>query len=609
MVFINSNKETLSFDIKGESWNDIEEIRNILIDIPCIDKNYGNLSCDFSEVQELQAWLDFFAIEYSLSEEARIDCASFLVFDRETEFFRGETFDTSILAETAVPYNYQLEAINWQIKRSRIYNSFDAGLGKSFISIATSGHWYKTNKVDSLIVITQNGGLLYHWKKEILLFLNLFKDEDIAIIDNSTKKRPFAEFRDKKILIIPEHLVADIFYSYSKNADKKKKSKWTRWKNYVDIQKEWNKTSTCLLIDEAHSAKNPKAQKTKALLNHISTFNYRLFLSATPAINGFEDWFYQLFLLDKGILNMHPGAARIFVADAMGKKIGKNFIRNIIAKYNSNRVEQIKEKLKYNVIFKHKSEIPEMKTVQIIEPVFFQMPPLQRQLYENVFEEEMMKIEYKKEKITFRNIYTKFPYALQVIDNPFLLTDKIVQPKVTQILGKWKLEFDPRIVWLDKYIDEQIRVLGNKVIIFDTHPLTLDQLAKRYQDLAPLKLVGGMTAEEKSVAQEKFNKVKDSNYLILCSFQAASTGINLQEGGNIIIMWSLPQDATLYRQALDRTYRINSTKDSIVKLCVMDGTFDVIRYNRNRNRTELNDTFLNKSLSSVKLRQLLEGIM
>ena len=51
----------------------------------------------------------------------------------------------------------------------------DAGLGKSFINIAVASQRYKEGKIDGLIIIVPNG-LNYHWKKEILNFVNVFKE-------------------------------------------------------------------------------------------------------------------------------------------------------------------------------------------------------------------------------------------------------------------------------------------------------------------------------------------------------------------------------------------------------------------------------------------------
>lgn len=602
-IELSNNKEYLLLKVTGDSWSDIQEDIESLSIIPIVtfDKySYKSHIAYVEDFAELLAWLDFKGLEYTHSLDIPIK------YHRETEFFRNSEFDDSIFNDNIKPYKYQLELLKWQIKRNRFYNTGEPGIGKSFLTIATISHWFKKQLIDSIILVVQNGSLLYHWKKEILLFSNVFKETDIEILHNTTKVKPFEKLKDKKIIIIPDHLFSKVLYSYRPDSHKVKQSKNIKWKTWCNVPEVWDKKSIAIVLDEAHGFKNPKSQKYKSLEKHIEFFKFRIMLSATPAINGFEDWLSQLYLLDKGILEVHPTVAYIKIADSIGNS--KNPLA--INKYNTYEIDKIKEQLKFNVISRKKSELEEMKTKQIIDTVYFEMTELQKQIYHRVFEEEnIQRIHLKGNKVEIKQILAKFPYTLQVIDNPLLLKNKLIHNDINKLLEKWKFENDNRIKWLDIYLKEQIETLNKKVVIFDTHPLTIELLAKHYSNYFPLKLISGTTAEEKAKIVDQFNDLSDKHKLIICSYQVASTGINLQKGSNILVLYTLPQDVTLYRQALDRTYRITSIHDSIVKCCVIDNTFDIIRYRRCINRTELNDNYINSYLSVEELDKLLLGIL
>lgn len=548
--------------------------------------------------------------EYKLSPKAEEELNKFisLQFPKETQFFRSEVFNDIILTPDTQPFNFQKEIIDWQISRSRSYNSSAPGLGKSFMTIATTGHWFSKNKIDGIFVIVPNG-LSYHWEKEYLSFLNLFQERDIIIINNSNKNRIFESNTDKKIIITPNHIVADIFASY-RFQEKKKKMSNLRWdKSYVDVLKAWNKKSIALVSDEHHGFKNPTALKTKVLKAHLKYFSYRIFLTATPAINAFEDWFNQLEMLDPGILKMDTATARVFVA----KELGDRFNPNAIVSYDEEKVQQIKSLLKLNVIRKNKADLPEMKTKQIVSPVYFALSPQQKILSDAIYNYYSSRMEEDENTgaISYKEIFIKFPYAVQVLDNVCLLQGKLKLDKTfDSLLNKWKFEDDPRIEWLDDFLKYKIEQLNEKVVLYDIHPLTLQQLKDRYSKYDPLLISGAESLDEKQKQQIQnlFNDKSNSHKLLLLSFATSSSGLNLQYGGNTIIMLTLPSDATLYRQALDRQFRINSEKDSEVKICVFDKSFDIVRYNRCINRAELNDTFLTKKFSKEELSNLLHGI-
>jgi ATP-dependent DNA helicase len=488
------------------------------------------------------------------------------------------------------------------------------GLGKSIMSIFTFSQLYKEGKIDSIFLVSKNG-LSYHWLREILMFSNVFKKEDILLVNNENKKKVFTENKDKKIIITPNHLLADIFVSYRKKQkkfdEKKKKLKRInnsdrRWgRKYFSIKNEWDKKSIQLIVDEAHCFKNSNSTMSKSLECFISEFDYRGFLSGTPSINRFEEFYFQMKLLDPYIFNQTEGSFLISIA----KRIGDPFNPWAIQSYNEQKILEYKDRLKMNCLKMVKEDLPEMKTRRIIKKVFVELNPIQKQIYDYYSNQETTENKANNRKITRENIFRYFMKVCQTVDNTLLLEAKSRNDYINKLLSRYDFSDDPRLEYLDEYLKESIEDQNEKVVIFDTHPLTLDMLEERYYKYKPITIHGSKntTEQERQTAQDIFNDKNSECKLILLSSLTSSTGINLQKGSHKVVFFTTPWNTTDYRQALDRTYRITSEKDTIVVILVFAETIDEVRVERNLNRTEFNDTYLNKELNEEDISRLLNG--
>lgn len=529
---------------------------------------------------------------------------------RKTRFFRGEQFDIAVLKAGVKPYEFQLEDIQWMVSRSRCYNANDPGLGKTFETIATISHWYKKGLIDSVFFLVKNG-LSYHWKKEILEFSAVFKESDIHILSNEDKERAFTKFKDKAILILPNHLVADVYASYRSDQGKKKGKRMSRrnmrWSTpNFSIKESWRKDKPAIVLDEAHEFRHSDTAKYKSLMSQLDEFDFRIECSATPAINSFEDWYTQMAIIDEGILGMTEYEFLLYISTNIGDKYSPYRIQE----YDPEKVEEVKQKIRHYVTKKIKADLPEMKAKQIVRPIYFEMTPAQKHLYELIWQwRGLTKQEIDGDKITLKNIFVKFPYTVQVVENPCLLEGKIFTPAIAKLIDKWSFGQDPRLTYLDGLLKEHIEEMNEKIVIFDTHPKTLNQLAERYAHYNPLVIHGETEDDEaaRNHKEELFNDLGSPHKIFLLSALTSSAGINLQKGSNRVIFFTQPSDSLLFRQAMERTHRITSERDTIVEVLVLDKTFDVLRLERNLNRVEFNDTFLNKPLTLDEIEHLLNG--
>lgn len=509
------------------------------------------------------------------------------LIESETDYFRREVFNESILKQK--PYNYQREDIDWLIKKSRNFIASDPGTGKTFEAISWFSHLRKQNKIKGIFVIVKNI-LQYHWFREILEYSNLFSENEIGIVDNKNKHN-FLENEIPYVIIIPNHapVLSTFVESNEKNISK--------LKDY------------CLVIDEVHEFSNYESKRTKSLENIIHLFQFRLFLSATPALNDYSKWFTLMRLLDKGIIQHNSLLG--FSLD-VGKFIGDKFNPFKVLSYNKERVQYYNQLFRGWVIKRIKSELPEMKTKQLIKPIWFQLSNKHKAIVNLVKELELEKVDLKT--LTYSTIQNNFPYMVMALENPELLKTKIketdrdlfYQP-LKKLLDSWKMDDHNKVIYLDEYLKEKIEVENQKIIVYDTHPVTLNQLSERYSKYNPTMIHGELklSNEDRQKIIDDFNNPKSKTKLLLLNVQSASSGLSLNKGGcKIIIFFTLSFDSILTRQGFDRVFRINSIEDSYVELLTFDKSLDAIRLKKTLNRIEFNDGMFSNEINLDELLKI-----
>jgi hypothetical protein len=328
-------------------------------------------------------------------------------------------------------------------------------------------------------------------------------------------------------------------------------------------------------------------------------------LSATPAINGFEDWYSQMNILDNSIIPLSENKFKMDIA----RTIGTDYDPYKITSYKPERLKEYVNSFKVWVTKRIKSELPEMKTKQFIKPIYFEMSDTHIKLYNIVREVYIKKAKEEGGTIQYKDIENKYPYLMMVIDNPSLLVSRIKEESDTafkildNLLNKWKLEDYNKLDYLDDFLKDKIENQNEKVIIFDTHPLTLDQVYDRYKSYNPLIIHGRLkqSNEERQNIVDLFNDKDSKNKLILLNVQTGGTGLNLQKSCNTIIYYNLPYDTTLTRQSLDRTYRITSTRDSFVEILCYGKSFDEIRMKKNLKRIDDNDYIFKNDTEEINI--------
>jgi len=259
LIIIHYNKEDEQFELSfGEPKMSSEEFNEIIVTFKQMYFTYNPKTYKWSfprdrideiiqQFEKLKYEYIFTPYSFEIVEEVKAS------YKRESKFFRFKQFKNIYTPEGIVPYEFQKDAINWVLKRNACLNSMDTGTGKSFITIQVISQLFDEGAIDGLLLILPNG-LSYHWAREFLMFSNKFKEDDFQFITNENKFQPFANYKDKKIIMVSGHLLHSVLLSYKKGYKFGDSAKKIRWKDgaYCNIKEEWNKANLAIVIDESH---------------------------------------------------------------------------------------------------------------------------------------------------------------------------------------------------------------------------------------------------------------------------------------------------------------------------------------------------------------------
>ena len=320
-----------------------------------------------------------------------------------------------------------------------------------------------------------------------------------------------------------------------------------------------------IILDEAHTIKNPSTETAKAM--KIIPAKHRLALTGTPIQNSPDElWALFDFLMPKYLKSR--------------EKFREEYTSNL--RQNSSNFNETAEKLKSRIhpfILRRLKEdvakdLPEK--IQIERPV--ELSKKQVALYKQFtksedfrkLEDEIDKKGVKRSGIMILQIYS----ALRNLCNhPNIIThpqDYLRDPKL-QDSGKLEML---------KELLEEIESGGHRALLFCQSTRMLDIIEYFYKqwNYNYLRLDGSTSQGSRSKYVDEFNENKN----ILCfliSTKAGGTGLNLT-GADTVIFYDHDWNPANDKQAQDRAYRIGQTKNVSVYKLVSKGTIEEKIINR-----------------------------
>ena len=302
-----------------------------------------------------------------------------------------------------------------------------------------------------------------------------------------------------------------------------------------------------VVIDELSSFKSPSSQRFKALRRNRPLINRIIGLTGTPTPNGLMDLWSQIYLLDQG--------------ERLGKTITGYRERYFTAGARSGYVvyDWKQKKESEEAVFTKISDI----CVSMKSEDWLELPERIDRVVP-VKLDESSKAKYRQLE---RDLLLPMVDADIVADSAAVLSNKLLQLANGAAYDENKGIREIHSAKIDALEDILEAANGHPVLLFYAYQHDLGRIKQRFSQARTLrKGAEGI----KDIADWNSGKIS----LLAVHPGSAGHGLNLQDGGSIIVWFGLTWSLELYQQANARLHRQGQKKSVIIHHLVAEGTID-----------------------------------
>lgn len=422
-------------------------------------------------------------------------------------------------------HDYQKRMVEHILENKYCGIFLDMGLGKTVITLtALEFMMYSEASISKILVIAPLKVADIVWEKEIKEWSHLKHITYSKVLGTPAQR--------KKAL----NVQADIYIINRENVC------WL-----VDLY-ENDFPFDVVVIDELSSFKNHKVKRFRALKLVRSKIKRIIGLTGTPASNGLEDLWSQLYLLDRGErLGRFLGAYRREYFSCVSLNLWRN--NRTIFKYTPKQgsKEVIFKKIGDICVSMRSKDYIKLPTV-ISKDIKIPLTPEELNSYMVFEEEQVLDLIESNKTIKMQSFTNKLSqYA-----------NGAVYDKNKEVL----YVHDHKLDVLEEIIDCAAK---QPVLVFYNFIHDYKRIIKRCKKYEPRKL-----ETAKDIEDWNAGKIK----VLLAHPASCGHGLNLQTGGNIIIWFGLTWSLELYQQANARLIRQGQIKNVIVHHLIAKGTVD-----------------------------------
>lgn len=418
------------------------------------------------------------------------------------------------------PHEYQRFCIERLLEKPATGLFLKPGMGKTSIALTAADRLlYDSFDVDKALVIAPLRVAEDTWSRESAKWDHL-QHLRISKVLGSEKQRRAALAAD-----------ADIYVINRENVDWLVKLYGMRWPFEL------------VIIDELSNFRSPSSRRFRALKRIRPLVKYVWGLTGTPRPRNLLDLWAQIYLLDQGARlgktftgfrgrYFDPGRRNGYVIYDWTPKPGAE-----------ETVYQLITDLCVSMDARDYLDMPEL--VQVSRSVI--LPPEARELYEQMERTTLLSLEGK------------------VIDAG---TAAAVNGKLLQIAGgavydEEHTAHELHTAKLDVLEDVLEEAGGEPVLLAYRYQHERDRILERFPQAVQLR-------DEKDIAAWNRGEIP----LLLAHPASAGHGLNLQDGGHIIVWYGPTYDQELFEQFTDRLYRQGQRQTTVVICLIAMGTVD-----------------------------------
>ncbi len=420
-----------------------------------------------------------------------------------------------------IPHDYQAFCIDYLLNHPAAGLFLKPGMGKTSTSLTAAERlMYDRFEVSKVLVIAPLRVAEDTWSRESQKWDHL-RHLRISKVLGSEKERLAALSVEADVYCINRENVPWLVKHYSLN--------WP---------------FEAVIVDESSSFRNPSAQRFKALRKVRPLIRYIWELTGTPRPRSLLDLWAQIYLLDRGERlgkTMTEYKNRYFVPGRRNGYVVYEWIPRPGAE------EEIYAKISdicVSMEAKDYLDLPELVTTPRVVP----LSPEVRELYEQMEREAVLEL------------------PEEVIDAG---SAAAVNGKLLQIAGGAVYDEDHGVhelhtAKLDVLEDIMEEANGEPVLVAYWYKHEKERIMARFPQAVPLK-------DSETIAAWNRGEIP----MLLVHPAGAGHGLNLQEGGHIVVWFGPTYDGELNEQLIDRLYRQGQQETTSVIYLVAEGTVDL----------------------------------
>jgi superfamily II DNA or RNA helicase len=448
--------------------------------------------------------------------------------------------------------DYQHEGVRW-MQHLRAHNAGgiladDMGLGKTLQTIAHVAAEKEAGRLDRPAMILTLTSVLGNWQRELARFAPGLRVLTIGHAPRAVRQARCAEVPDYDVILTTYPLVV-------------------RDQEALAVH-EYH----LLILDEAHSIKNPSAQAREAVVGLNA--RHRMCLSGTPIENNLTELWSLLDFLMPGMLGT-------------GDQFQREFRAPIEEHGDRVRLEALRERVRPYILRRTKTEVakelpPKTELVRSVE-----LSGAQRELYESIRVAAHAEV---REHIKSRGAERS---TIAVLDALLKLRQACCDPRLCSVEAARALGPTPPTAKLDlltEMLQTQLAA-GSRILVFSQFARMLALISERLLGLGigHVTLTGQTPDRQRPI--DAFENGRADVFLI--SLRAGGTGLNLTSADTVIHYdpWWNP---TAQAQATDRAYRIGQKKPVFAYNLIAAGSVEERMLGLQQRKRRIADAILSK---------------
>lgn len=421
-------------------------------------------------------------------------------------------------------HNYQKRALDFWMEKKRAYMAVDMGLGKTAVALHGIAKIRKPT-----LVIAPLKTIHTTWPDEIEKW-NLPLTHQIL----HGKSKMDSLMKPADVYLINFEGLKWLYHALLSMAKRGVRAPFTE-----------------LIIDEGTMVKSHSTQRFKMLKAMLVLFqDHRLILSGTPAPNGYGDLWSQYYLLDRGRSlesNYNHYRNKYFSqADYMG----------YTWEIRKEAVPIIREKIQPMTFRLDANDYLEMPE-RIDNKIMIKLPTKLRNTYKEL--EKEFFLELNDVEIEAFNKAALGMKLRQFLQGALYYQDEDDKRQWTQV-HKLKLNA----------LQDLVESTGQNILCAVQFKFELDMIRELYPDTP--YIAGGVSQAKATEHIRAWNEGKIP--LLLCHPASISHGVNLQEGGSLILWYGMTWSLEQYLQFIGRLYRQGQKESVVVNHFIVEDSVD-----------------------------------